>query len=71
VEDLFGSWIKSFPHDQRNLVLCGAGALRWILWKTKNDACFNQKYPNDPANVIYRPYNVLSGWAFLQIDQDR
>jgi hypothetical protein len=33
VENLFGGWIKSFPHDQRNLVLCGAGALCWILWK--------------------------------------
>jgi hypothetical protein len=41
VEDLFGGSIKSFPHGQRNLVLCGAGALCWILWKTRNDACFN------------------------------
>jgi hypothetical protein len=31
VEDQFGGWIKSFPHSQRNLVLCGAGALCWIL----------------------------------------
>jgi hypothetical protein len=30
-----------------------------------------EKYPNDLANVICRLYNVLSGWAFLQTDQDR
>jgi hypothetical protein len=52
-------------------VLCGAVAFCWILWKTRNDACFNRNYRNDPANVIYRLCNVLSGWAFLQTDQDR
>jgi hypothetical protein len=71
VEDLFGAWIKSFLKTQRNLVLCGAAALCWTLWKTRNDACFNNKKPNDPANVIYRLCNLLSGWAFLQTDQDR
>jgi hypothetical protein len=71
VDDLFGGWIKSFPKNQRNLVLCGAGALCWILWKTRNDAYFNKKYPNDPTDVIYRLFNVLTGWAFLQTYQDR
>jgi hypothetical protein len=52
-------------------VLCGARALCWILWKTKKYACFNRKYPNDPANVIYRLCNVLSGCTFLQTNQDR
>jgi hypothetical protein len=52
-KDLFGAWIKSFLKNQRNLVLCGAVALCWSLWKTRNDACFNNKKPNDPANVIY------------------
>jgi hypothetical protein len=71
VEDLFGAGIKSFLTIQRNLVLCGAAALCWILWKTRNDACLNNKKPNDPANVIYRLCNLLSGWAFLQTNQDR
>jgi hypothetical protein len=65
VEDLFGGLIKFFPQNQRYLVLCGAGALYWVLWKTRNDACFNRKYPNDPATMIYMMCNVLSGWAFL------
>jgi hypothetical protein len=61
VDDLFVGWIKSFPKSQRNLVLCGARALCWILWETRNDACFNRKYSNDPTNVIYRLCNVLIG----------
>jgi hypothetical protein len=28
------------------------------------------KKTSDPANVIYRLCNLLSGWAFLQTDQD-
>jgi hypothetical protein len=51
--------------------MCGAAARCWILWKTRNDACFNQKFPTDPANVIYRLRNLLTGWAILQTDRDR
>jgi hypothetical protein len=29
--DLFGNWIKSFPKDQRHLVMCGASAVCWVL----------------------------------------
>jgi hypothetical protein len=25
----------------------------WTIWKTRNDACFNIKFPNDPTNTIY------------------
>jgi hypothetical protein len=39
--------------------------------ENKKHACFNKKYPNDPANVIYSLCNVLIGWAFLHKDQDR
>jgi hypothetical protein len=71
VDDLFGRWIKSFSKNQRNLILCGVAALCWIICKTKNNDCFNNKYLNYPANVIYRLCNVLTGWASLQTDQDK
>jgi hypothetical protein len=71
VANLFGGWINPFSKSQRNLVLCGASALCWTLCKTRSDACFNQKFPNDPTTVIYRPCSMLTGWAILQIDQDR
>jgi hypothetical protein len=41
VANLFGGWINPFSKSQRNLVLCGASALCWTLWKTRSDACFN------------------------------
>jgi hypothetical protein len=53
-EDMFGGWIKSFPITQRKLVLCGASAVCWTLWKTRNDACLNRVVLSHPVNVIYR-----------------
>jgi hypothetical protein len=64
--DMFGEWIKSFPKRQRHLVMCGASAVCWVLWKTRNDVCFNRTSLSDPANVIYRLCNLLNGWAILQ-----
>jgi hypothetical protein len=56
--------------EYKNLVLCGAAAICGTIWKTRNDACFHKKFPNDPANVIYRLCNIISGCAILQINQD-
>jgi hypothetical protein len=69
--DLFGNWIKSFPKDQRHLVMCGASAVCWVLWKTRNDVCFNRVTGSDPANMVYRLCNVLNSWALLQKNQDQ
>jgi hypothetical protein len=69
--DLFGNWIKSFPKDQRHLVMCGASAVCWVLWKTRNDVCFNRAVVSDPTNIIYRLCNVLNNWAILQRNQDQ
>jgi hypothetical protein len=69
--DLFGNWIKSFPKDQRHLVMCGASAVCWVLWKTRNDVCFNRAVVSDPTITIYRLCNFLNNWAILQKNQDQ
>jgi hypothetical protein len=51
--------------------MCGASAVCWVLWKTRNDVCFNRAIVSDPANVVYRLCNVLNSWALLQKNQDR
>jgi hypothetical protein len=51
--------------------MCGASAIYWVLWKTRNDVCFNRATLSDPANVVYRLYNVLNSWALLQKNQDQ
>jgi hypothetical protein len=39
----------------------------------RNDVCFNRATVSDPANMVYRLYNVLNSWALLQknLDQGR
>jgi hypothetical protein len=69
--DMFGEWLKSFPKNQRHLVMCGASVVCWVLWKTRNDVCFNRTSLSDPANVVYRLCNLLNGWAILPKNQDR
>jgi hypothetical protein len=69
--DMFGNWIKSFPKNKKHLVMCGASAVCWVLWKMRNDVCFNRTIVSDPANIIYRLYNLLNDWAILQKNQDQ
>ena len=70
-DDMAGTWINSFPEAQRKLVLSGGATVCWTIWKTRNDACFNKKYPDDPASVVFRICNVLNGWALLQKNPKR
>jgi hypothetical protein len=42
-----------------------------VLWKTRNDVCFNRTIVSDPANIIYRLCNFLNGWVILQKNLDQ
>ena len=70
MEDLVGAWADSFPPIHRKLALSGGAAVCWTIWKTRNDACFNKKNPDDPAALVYRLCNILNLWALLQKRQD-
>jgi len=42
----------------RNLLIVGVAAICWSLWKTRNQACFQNKIISDPNAVIY----MLCSW---------
>jgi hypothetical protein len=69
--DLLGECINSFPGPLRKNILCGCTAVCWTIWKTRNDACFDRKFPDDPSSSIYRLCNILNYWAILQKNQDK
>lgn len=57
-----------FPHKQRSLMLSGAAVVCWTIWKTRNNACFRHKFPDDPVGVIYYMCNFIDSGACLQKD---
>jgi hypothetical protein len=57
-----GGWTDYFSVSQPKLVLNGGAAVCWSIWKVRNDACFN-RFPDDPATVIYKARNMIEWWA--------
>jgi hypothetical protein len=51
---MLGGWIDSFPAPLRKSIFCGCTVVSWTIWKTRNDACFDRKFPDDPSSSIYR-----------------
>lgn len=51
--DKISDWIYSFPYIHRKILFIGVAALCWTIWKTRNEASFQSKFPKDPANVVF------------------
>lgn len=66
IAGMFGDWLGSFPGCQCKLIQCGGAAVVWTIWKTRNAACFKQKFLADPAAVIYTLCNNLDSWEIRQ-----
>jgi hypothetical protein len=53
-------------HQKMQMICWESTAVCWIIWKTRNDACFNKKFPDDPSSSIYRLCNVLITGLFCR-----
>jgi hypothetical protein len=42
----------------------------WGIWKTRNLACFEQKWPKEPFEVIIRICYSIDFWSKLQVKED-
>jgi hypothetical protein len=40
LDDLFGRWLVGLNKNLRNLLIIGAGAILWSIWKFRNGICF-------------------------------
>jgi hypothetical protein len=54
VENLFGSWLRSFSSKPKNLVLIGMSAFCWALWISRNDLVFQKLQYRSILQVIFR-----------------
>lgn len=66
MEDALNSWVFQFSKRERGVVLVGFAAIIWVLWKTRNNACFHNEFPHDPSAVMFTIYSLLDRWDGLQ-----
>jgi hypothetical protein len=51
---MFGSWLSNQNSKMRALIWMGIAALRWAIWKTRNDIIFYKIKHNSILQAIVR-----------------
>jgi hypothetical protein len=64
VSNMFGTW--GLDKDVKSLVLAGAAAICWAIWRCRNDIVFDQKVVPSSSQVIYLDIHWLCIWTVLQ-----
>ena len=65
VSNMFGNWLIGTPKDYKSLVLVGAAALCWSVWRCRNAVVFYNK-KHSFLRVIFATAHWLRTWAILQ-----
>ena len=42
ISHMLGNWLSNFDNNERRVILVGAAALCWAIWKCRNDIIFNK-----------------------------
>jgi hypothetical protein len=66
VSNMFGTWLWGLDKDKKSLVLAGAAATCWAIWRCRNDVVFDRKVVPSPSQVIYSVIYWLRTWTILQ-----
>jgi len=62
---MFGNWLNGIPKVYQPLVLVGAVALCWSVWRCRNAVVFYNK-KHSFLRVIFATTHWLRTWAILQ-----
>ena len=63
VQQCLIEWLGGFDKKTKKKVTVGVAAVFWGLWKTRNLACFENKWPNEPVEVIHKIGYWIDWWA--------
>ena len=69
-EHCLTSYLDKFDKNSKKLCMVGFAAVFWGLWKTRNLACFENKWPCEPIEVVHRICYWIDWWANLQGTED-
>ena len=48
----------------------GFAAVLWGIWKARNLACFQNKWPDEPSSVVFQICGWIQTWSSLQVKQE-
>jgi hypothetical protein len=71
VENCFNVWLKGFGGKKRKMLSLGVTAVLWGIWKTRNLACFEHKWPSKPIEVLHKICYRINWWANLQAMEEK
>lgn len=65
-QHMFGAWLNNYGKQMKIMLVVGIDAVFWAIWKTRNRACFENKLPCDPIDVVFLTCHWIETWAVLQ-----
>jgi hypothetical protein len=67
VQECVNIWLQGLRGINRKLAAVVIAAVFWGIWKTRNLACFQKKWPDAPLSVIHRICYWIDWWSSLQV----
>ena len=63
---MLGNWLSNFDNNERRVVLVGAVALCWAIWRFRTDIIFNKTKYSSFMQAVFREVYWLRLWAQLE-----
>jgi hypothetical protein len=70
VDHCIPNWLKGFGGKKKEILAVGIAVVIWSIWKTRNLACFEKKWPDEPYVVILKICYYINCWSLLQVKED-
>ena len=65
ISHMLGNWLSNFDNNERRVILVGAAALCWVIWRCRNDIIFNNIKYSSFMQTVFRGTYWLRLWAHL------
>ena len=70
IEQCINVRMRNYGQSKRNLATVGVGVIFWGIWKTRNTACFQNKWPAEHVSVIYNICHWIQTWSSMNVRPD-
>lgn len=66
IAHMFGIWLSGFGKSIQRQMCVGIAAPCWAIWRARNAACFDRKWPSHPNQIVFAMCHWLCTWKILQ-----